>query len=124
MAKTRTAQQNAISYSITKRNNKRALEWLSNVGIDYDMYCRWYGWKASPVRLKAKIEPMLEELYREMGINVDWESIYNDFACDYNTFCHSYKKNVGYFYYIDEFHVMAIDTNGVIYRGDEVEDEL
>lgn len=124
MAKTRTAQQNAISYSITKRNNKKAIEWLSKVGIDYDKYCRWYGWKASPVRLKNKVEPLLDKLYHEMWIVASWETIFNDFTYDYNSFCHSYKKNIGYFYYIDECHVMAIDTNGVIYRGDEVEDEL
>lgn len=49
------SQLNAISRSYTAKAQKEARAFLASKGIDYDVYCREKGWKASPVRLATKI---------------------------------------------------------------------
>ena len=130
MARYSKSQLNAISYSITERENKKAKEFLNRIGIDYNFYCKKFGWKASASRLETKVWDLLYKLYREMGIYVskaveeDRERVLRDFECDYNTYCYSYKKEIPYFYFIDEFHIIAIDFKGNLYHGDDVEEYL
>lgn len=51
----RKAQLNAISRSYTAKYRKEALAGLTEIGVDFDAYCRAFGYKGSPCKLLTDI---------------------------------------------------------------------
>ena len=127
MARYSKSQLNAISYSITERENKKAREFLSRIDINYEIFCRAYGWKASASRLETKVWDLLHKLYGEMGVYVsktDRERVLRDFEDETIMYRYSYMAKIPYFHYIDDTYVFAVDFKGNIYRNWEVEEYL
>lgn len=121
------SQLNAISYSVTKRNNEKADRFLSDLGIDYETYCKDYGWKASAVRLETKVWDLLKKLYGEMGVRIwkssDQERIISDVENGYLTYwiLNNNKKELPCFWYLDNHVSIAIDFSGKIYNDNKNE---
>lgn len=51
----RKAQLNAISRSYTQKAQKRAIQILAEIGVDFAEYCDIIGYKGSPVALCTSI---------------------------------------------------------------------
>ena len=69
MKRYKRSQLNAISRSYTEKAQKEARQWLEAQGIDFDEYCKRYGWKASVTRFaqsvrdgSAKVLANIEEM--------------------------------------------------------------
>ena len=53
--KYRKSQLNAISRSYTAKNRKQAVSDLQGMGIDFEEYCKMFGYKGSPCKLLTSI---------------------------------------------------------------------
>lgn len=82
----------AINYSITKRNQARAIKALADKGINFEEFKKWFSYSGSPVLLVTHIQQgkkvalekwlaylnkRLEKIYEEMWLEeqkdfVDW----------------------------------------------------
>lgn len=51
-----TKRHNAIRNPHTRRRQKAARIYLEDQGIDFDLYCKMFNYKASPVKLAGSIE--------------------------------------------------------------------
>jgi len=56
MRKRTSAQLNAINRAYTRKRQKKALIYLEDQGINFDLYCKMFKYKASPVKLAGSIE--------------------------------------------------------------------
>lgn len=76
--KANTAQLNAISRSITARNQKKAVKELAEKGIDFDLFRETCGYRGSPCRLLNDIKANTESTMLKVQFYKDVQSLMDE----------------------------------------------